>query len=112
MQQNHSYIMEEQIDWERVSEECRGKVLWLSRHQVFDALVANSQDATQITRVALPKQYRIRDVHYDPLRAAFGFFIESPEFPMNAVGQELPPFAIDEIEEITINLPADLIYSK
>ena len=96
--------MEKEINWEQVSEERRGKVLWLSRHQVFHSLIVSTQDVTQITRVALPEQYRIRDVHYDTLRAAFGFIIVSPEFPMNAVGAELPSFALDEVKVTAIDL--------
>lgn len=96
--------MEKEIDWGKVSEERRGKVLWLPHQQVLHALVVRPQDGTHITRVALPKQYRIRDVHYDPLRAAFGFIIESPEFPMNAVGAELPSLGIDKVELFMLNL--------
>ena len=96
--------MEKEIDWDKVSEERRGKVLWLPHQQVFHALVVSPQAATHITRVALPEQYRIRDVHYDPRRAAFGFFIESPEFPTNLEGAELPPLGIDKVELIMIDL--------
>ena len=97
-------IMEKEINWGKVSEERRGKVLWLPHQQVFHALVVRPQDGTHITRVALPEQYRIRGVHYDPLRAAFGFIIESPEFPMNAVGAELPSLGIDKVELFMLNL--------
>lgn len=96
--------MAKPIDWDRISEERRGKVLWLSRHQVFHSLIVSTQDVTHITRVALPEQYRIRDVHYDSLRAAFGFIIESPEFPTNPVGTELPSFALDEVKVVVIDL--------
>ena len=98
------YIMEmkKEINWERVAEDRRAKVLWISRSQVFDALIINSQAATRVMRVSLPQSYRIRDVHFDFLRDAFGFVILSPEFPINVVGAELP--AINEYQVVVMDL--------
>ena len=91
------------IDWDLVAKERRAKVLWISRRKLFHALIVSSQDATQIIRVSLPKQYRVRDVHYEFSRDSFGFVIESPDFPMNVAGAELLSMEL-EFQEVMIPL--------
>lgn len=96
--------MTKEIDWEKVTEERRGKILWIQHSRILDALVVRRQTATRIKRIALPKHYRLRNVHYEPSRASFGFFIESPEFEKIPIGAELPDFARDEVEEVEIEI--------
>ena len=85
------YNMKGTINWQRVSEERRGKILWIARQKLFDLFLAPSQDSTQVTRLKLPEDWQLRDVHYDFLRDSFGFVIISPQFPMNPPSVELPP---------------------
>lgn len=97
--------MEEQIDWERVAEERREKIVWIPQDMMFHAYIVNSQEKTRIARIKLPKKYRIRNVHYEYSRASFGFIVASPEFPPTDAGAELSTLETDKLQIIKINIP-------
>ena len=97
-------IMKKPIDWDKVAEERREKVAWIPQDMIFHAYIVDSQEATRIARMKLPKQYRIRNVHYEYSRASFGFIVMSPEFPSTDPTSELPSLKTDKIEVIKINI--------
>ena len=72
------------IDWDKMYRERRGKILWMSRHEVLESIITARQDRTSVTRVALPETWRAYDILFDFQRGAFGFLIISDEFPQIA----------------------------
>ena len=80
--------MDKKIDWEKVREERRAKILWLDEDQMLD-FIATSRKMTRVTRIALPDNCRVHSVYTSYSRQAFGFVILSDEFEPNPKGMRL-----------------------
>ena len=94
------------IDWEKVREERRGKILWLDENQMLDFIVT-TQEKTRVTRIVLPDNCRVLTAYPSHSRQAFGFIIISPDFEPNPEGVSLPDTYMGRIgaEIIEVGVP-------
>jgi hypothetical protein len=91
------------MDYERIRKERRFKILSFDYDEVLELLVVPTYRSMKIKCVALPKEYYVESVFYDPSGRSFNYIIGSEKFPMHTAGMILP-ICNDEIEYSIIEL--------
>ena len=94
--------MKDKIDWDVIEKEGRAKILWLTRNEVLDIFVSEMMETNLFTRVELPKNRRVYEVHYSAARRSFGFIIFSDEFPTTEKYKELPELEGDKVKHVLV----------
>ena len=94
-------IMEE----ERIIKERRGKIYYISREEILNCFVSDDHFQHRIEtlrKIRLPRNWLLRDVHYDFKRDSFAFLIFSQNFPPVERGAEYP--VIEDLREIVVDV--------
>lgn len=88
------------INWDEIEKAGKGKILWLDRYELLNIFVSEQMEFNVHTLIDLPENWRVYTVIYEPSRRAFGFIIFSDEFPVTAIGTEMPSLEPDKVKKV------------